>query len=64
MLGEITPKDHLTVARTARTRFLSIPARLVSPGARPTLRAPLDWPWAKTFERALEPLRALPPVPV
>ena len=64
MLGEITPKDHLTVARTIRTRFLSIPARLVSPGGRPTLRAPLEWPWAKAFERALELLRALPPVPV
>ena len=64
MLGEITSKDHLTVARTVRTRFLSIPARLVSPGGRPTLRAPLEWPWAKAFERALELLRALPPVPV
>ena len=64
MLGEITPKDHLTVARTIRTKFLSIPARLVSPGGRPTLRAPLEWPWAKVFERALELLRALPPVPV
>ena len=64
MLGEITPKDHLTVARTIRTKFLSIPARLVSPGGRPTLRAPLEWPWAKAFERALELLRALPPVPV
>ncbi len=64
MLGEITPKDHLTVARTVRTRFLSIPARLVSPGGRPTLRAPLEWPWAKAFERALELLRALPPIPV
>ena len=64
MLGEITPKDHLTVARTVRTRFLSIPARLVSPGGRPTLRAPLEWPWAKAFERALALLRALPPVPV
>jgi hypothetical protein len=64
MLGEITPKDHLTVARTVRTRFLSIPARLVSPGGRPTLRAPLEWPWAKAFERALELLRTLPPVPV
>ena len=64
MLGEITPEDHLVVARTVRTRFLSIPARLVSPGGRPTLRAPLEWPWAKAFERALELLRALPPVPV
>ena len=32
MLGEITPEEHLVVARTVRTRFLSIPGRLVSPG--------------------------------
>ncbi|MGH9307701.1 MAG: IS1380 family transposase [Acidimicrobiales bacterium] len=64
MLGEITPEDHLVVARTVRTRFLSIPGRLVRPGGRPILRAPLEWPWAKAFERALDLLRALPPVPV
>jgi len=64
MLGEITPDEHLVVARTIRTKFLSIPGRLVSPGGRPTLRAPREWPWAKAFERALELLRALPPVPV
>ena len=64
MLGEITPDEQLVVARTIRTKFLSIPGRLVSPGGRPTLRAPLEWPWAKAFERALDLLRALPPVPV
>jgi len=64
MLGEITPEDHLTVARTVRTRFLSVPGRLVSRSGRPTLRAPLEWPWAKAFERALGLLRNLPPVPV
>jgi hypothetical protein len=64
MLGEITPAEHLVVARTVRTRFLSIPGRVVSPGGRPILRAPLEWPWAKAFSRALELLRALPPVPV
>ena len=64
MLGEITPAEHLVVARTVRTRFLSIPGRLVNPGGRPILRAPLEWPWAKAFERALDLLRALPPVPV
>ena len=32
MLGEITPEEHLVVARTVRTRFLSIPGRLVGPG--------------------------------
>jgi hypothetical protein len=64
MLGDITPEDHLTVARTVRTRFLSIPGRLVSRSGRPTLRTPLKWPWADAFERALNLLRALPPVPV
>jgi hypothetical protein len=64
MLGEITPEGQLVVARTVRTRFLSIPGRLISRSGRPTLRAPLEWPWAKEFQRALELLRALPPVPV
>ena len=64
MLGEITLKDHLVVARTVRTRFLSVPGRLVNISGTPTLRAPLEWPWAKKFERALDLIRALPPVPV
>ena len=42
MLGDITPEDHLTVARTVRTRFLSVPGRLVSRSGRPTLRTPLE----------------------
>jgi hypothetical protein len=64
MLGDITPEDHLTVARTVRTRFLSIPGILVNRSGRPTLRTPLEWPWADAFTRALDLLRALPPVPV
>jgi len=64
MLGAITPDDKLTVARTVRTRFLSIPGRLVSRSGRPVLRTPLKWPWADAFERALDLLRGLPPVPV
>ena len=64
MLGELVPEGTLVVARTIRTRFLSIPGRLVSPSGRPTLRTPVAWPWAKQFERALTLLRALPPVPV
>jgi len=64
LLGDITPEDQLTVARTVRTRFLSVPGRLVSRSGRPTLRAPLEWPWAGVFERALGLLRSLPPVPV
>jgi hypothetical protein len=64
LLGEITPEDQLVVARTVRTRYLSLPARPVNRSGTPTLRAPLEWPWAKAFERALDLLRALPPVPV
>jgi hypothetical protein len=64
MLGGIVPEDHLVVARTLRTQLLSIPGRLVRPGGQPVLRAPLNWPWAKAFARALDLLRALPPVPV
>lgn len=50
--------------RTVRTRFLSVPGRLVSRSGRPTLRTPLEWPWADAFSHALDILRALPPVPV
>jgi hypothetical protein len=64
MLGEITPKDQRTVARTVRTRFLSVPGRLVSRSGIATLRTPLEWPWAENFLRALNLLRSLPPVPV
>ena len=64
LLGELTPDDQLVVARTIRTRYLSIPGRLISPSGRPTLRTPLEWPWATKFARALALLRALPPVPV
>jgi hypothetical protein len=64
MLGEITQVGQLVVARTVRTCILSVPGRLVSRSGRPTLRAPLEWPWAGVFERAISLLRALPPVPV
>jgi Transposase DDE domain group 1 len=64
ILGMITPEDHLVVARTIRTKFLTIPGRLVHPGGKPTLRAPLEWPWGEAFTRALDRLRSLPPVPV
>jgi hypothetical protein len=64
MLGKITQEDHLVVARTVRTRLLSVPGRLVNISGTPTLRAPLEWPWAEAFSQALDLLRALPPVPV
>lgn len=64
MLGEITPAGHFTVARTVRTRFISVPARLVNRSGVPTLRAPQGWPWRDEFLRALQLLRTLPPVPI
>ncbi len=64
MLGGLTPAERTTVARTVRTRFLSVPGRLVNRSGRPSLRTPLEWPWADAFHRALDLLRALPPVPV
>jgi hypothetical protein len=64
MLGEITPVEHFTVARTVRTRFFSLPGRLVSRSGTPTLRTPVHWPWAEPFLRALSLLRSLPPVPL
>ncbi|HMK63007.1 MAG TPA: IS1380 family transposase [Acidimicrobiales bacterium] len=63
-LGELTPEDQLVVARTLRTRFFSVPGRLVSRSGTPTLRGPLHWPWADAIERALALVRALPPVPI
>ena len=64
MLGEITGEGQLVVARTVRTCIFSIPGRLVSRSGRLTLRLPVNWPWARVFERAIALLRALPPVPV
>jgi len=64
MLGEITPSEHFTVARTVRTRYFSVPGRLVSRSGTPTLRTPLEWPWAEAFLRALDLLRGLPPIPL
>jgi hypothetical protein len=63
MLGELTPTEHFTVARTVRTRFFSVPGRLVSRSGVPTLRTPLEWPWAEPFLSALSLLQSLPPVP-
>lgn len=58
-LGDITPADQLSVARTIRTRFITIPARLVNRSGIPTLRLPTRWPWRDQFTRALLALRAL-----
>ena len=63
MLGELTASDQFTVARTVRTRFFSVPGRLISRSGIPTLRTPAQWPWAEPFLRALSLLRNLRPVP-
>jgi hypothetical protein len=62
-LGNVSDDGELTVARTMRTRMLSLPGRLVNRAGRPTLRLPERWPWADTFTTALSALRLLPPVP-
>jgi hypothetical protein len=62
-LGKIRVDDQLVVARTIRTRYLAVPARLVNRAGRPTLRLPTRWPWADTFTNALDKLRLLRPAP-
>lgn len=48
------------VARTVRTRLVSMPGRLVNRSGAPILRAPTRWPWQSSFTHALDTLRALP----
>jgi hypothetical protein len=55
--------DRLIVARTIRTRLLALPGRLVNHAGQLTLRLPSRWPWADTFTKILDALRALEPVP-
>ena len=59
-LGDITPDDHLTVARTIRTRLIALPGRIVNRSGTHRLRLPSRWPWADLFLDALARLRALP----
>lgn len=59
-LGGVHPDDQLTVARTVRTRVLALPGRLVNRSGTIVLRLPERWPWATTFTRALDQIRALP----
>jgi len=61
VLGDVTPADRLTVARTFRTRFVAVPARLVNRSGTSTLRGPAHWPWADQFGTALERIRAVAP---
>jgi hypothetical protein len=59
-LGELIEDDEtLVVARTLRTRYFAVPARLVNRSGRPTLRMPTQWPWRVKFSAALTNLRAI-----
>jgi hypothetical protein len=60
-IGDAGTVDHLTVARTVRTRLIALPGRLVNLAGTMTLRTPLHWPWAEWFNRRLDRLRALQP---
>ena len=57
LLGHDGPATN---TRTVRTRLIAIAATLVNRSGRPTLRLPLNWPWADQFTETLNTLRALP----
>ena len=63
-LGDLVETEEtLVVARTLRTRYFAVPARLVNRSGRPTLRMPSRWPWRVKFLGALTNLRAVTFVP-
>jgi Transposase DDE domain group 1 len=59
-IGQPGPVHERSVARTIRTRLITVPARLVNHAGSPTLRGPLNWPWRHWFQQRLATLRALP----
>jgi hypothetical protein len=59
-LGDLRPDGKLTVARTIRTRLLTLPGRLFNRAGGQILRLPARWPWAEQFLAALTRLRAIP----
>ncbi len=54
------PKQHNREPSHDAHRLIAIAATLVSRSGRPTLRQPIDWPWANQFTKTLTELRALP----
>ena len=62
-IGQPTPVEARTVARTFRQRLINLPGRLVNRSGTPTLRGPINWPWRHWFDRRLSALRALQPAP-
>ena len=59
-IGDSTPAEQLTVARTTRLRLIDIPGRLVNRSGLLTVRGPSQWPWARQFNERLATIRALP----
>jgi hypothetical protein len=59
-IGGPVPAEQRRVARTIRTQLINIPARIVNRSGTPTLRGPLNWPWAQLFTERLAAIRALP----
>jgi hypothetical protein len=59
-LGQVQHDDHLTVARTVRSRLIGLPGRLANRSGRLVLRLPERWPWETAFTVALDRIRALP----
>jgi len=53
--------DQVTfiATKSARRRFLSVPARLTRSGGQATLHLPRRWPWTASFLHALAILRAV-----
>ena len=47
------------VAKTLRTRFMSMPGRISRSGRRSQLHMPRHWPWAPAFTNALQRLRTV-----
>ncbi|MGH9083113.1 MAG: IS1380 family transposase [Acidimicrobiales bacterium] len=58
-LEDVETEQRPVVARTLRTRFISMPGRLVNRSGTPTLRAPTSWPWRRSFACSLDTLRNL-----
>jgi len=59
-LGHVQHDDHLTVARTVRSRLIALPGRLVNRSGQLVLRMPDRWPWETNFTVTLDRIRALP----
>jgi hypothetical protein len=56
-LGGLVTPGRLTVAKTMRRRYLTIPGRITRSARRLTLHLPTMWPWRAAFVEALSRLR-------